>query len=126
MGPELTTFAAGYVHSSDDGETVTVGFADRRNDPQRFFLLQRDKKATRQEKSLRLDQVHLTVDDEHRSCYGGIRLVELGPRSVRIELSRESARQVGTDEEVVIRFQASDEERADIVARLSDMFSDAS
>jgi Immunity protein 10 len=117
-----TVLDAGYVYSSDDGEVVMAGFADQQYGTKRYVLLQRGKTVSAQERALGQDQVHMTVDDQDRSTYGGIRTAELERDIVKINLDQRCAQQLGTEEEIVIRFAATDAQRAELLARMKDLF----
>ena len=100
---------AGYVYSSDDGEVIVVGFADRQYETQQYVLLQRGRTVSPEERESRQDQVHLTVNDQRGSVYGGIQKVEVEPTLVKIILEPAAAQRRGTREEVVIHFAIPDE-----------------
>src|SRR5579864_2094419 len=117
-------FEAGCVYSSDDGEVVIVGFADSQFDTKRYVLLQRGKHPSGEDRALGHDQVHITVDDESHSNYGGIRTIELEPGLVRISLEPNAARLLGTDREIVIRFVSNSSEQAALVTRLMELFAE--
>ena len=117
-----TRFDAAYIYSSDDGEIVMVGFADRQYDTQRYVLLQRAKNVSDEERALGQEQVHVTVDDQGRSMYGGIRAVLFDGNAVTIQLEEGCGRQLGTDEEIMIRLAVDDAQRAELLAGMKDLF----
>ena len=120
-----TVLNAEYIYSSDDDGVLLVGFADRQLEPTHYVLLQRQKRASANDVALGQDRVHITVDDQGRSMYGGIRAVDLQSKTLKIELEREAARQLGTEQEILVRFATTDAERAKLAPRLRDLFSDA-
>lgn len=124
LGTMTTILDAGYTYSSDGDGVVTVGFADQQYDTQRYLLLQRSKNPSGQDQKLEHDQVHITIDDQSRSTYGGIRRIEIQPVMVKITLTTESAQQLGTDREIVVRFRVSHPDQTAAVARLREIFAD--
>ena len=119
-----TTLDAGYVYAMDDGEIVVVGFADREYETQQYVLLQRDKTASRDEQLLG-HIIHISVDDQSRSCYGGIRLLEVEADEVRIELDESCARELQTDVSIRIRFSADRARRAHLIEGLKGLFANS-
>ena len=117
-----TVLDAGCFYSSDDGEIVMVGFADQQYDTKRFVLLQRGKRISNRERALGQGDVHVTVDDQSRSMYGGIRLARFLETKLIIKLKKGCGRRLGTDEEIMIRFSADDTQRAELLARMRELF----
>ena len=119
-----TILDAGYSYSSDEDDVVTVGFADREYDTTKYLLLQRSKNPSAQDRELEHDQVHITINDQSRSTYGGIQDIEITPTVMIINLSDETAQQLRTDREIVVRFPEPHQNYSDVVARLREMFDD--
>ena len=116
----MTFLDAGYVHSGADGGIVTVGFADHKYGTRRYVLLQRGILGAIDARGH--NQVHITVEDEGRSTYGGIRRLQFGSSEVRIKLEPHVASQLGTDEEIVIRLPPLVSQREELTARLRELF----
>ena len=114
---------AGYVYCGEEDGAVIVGFADKQFGTEQYVLLQRLKAASDEERDSGDGEVHITIDDQSRSKYGGIRTVEVAPGVVRIHLEQESARLLDTDDEIVIRFLASESEHDAMVDCLKDLVS---
>ena len=111
-----TTLNAGFVYSSEDDDVVIVGFADKEYETEHYVLLQRSKQVSAEEEALGQGEVHISTDDPSRASYGGIESVLLGASEVMIRLEQGTARLLGVDEEIAIRFDC---EAVD-VARLRD------
>ncbi|HEX8954919.1 MAG TPA: Imm10 family immunity protein [Burkholderiaceae bacterium] len=82
---------ARHVHIEDDGEILTMGFSDDQFAPRKYVLLQKALKPDEQERKLGLDKIHIEVQDQGRSGYGGVSSIRYSPSRLLIELS-EAAR----------------------------------
>lgn len=100
-----TRLDAGFVYDSEDEDVILVGFADKEYQTQRYVLLQRSKQVSAEEEALGQGEVHISVDDQDRSAYGGIEHVVLDDSGVRIRLDRDTAAMLATEDEIVIRFE---------------------
>lgn len=87
-------FTANYMFSKNDGDVVTVGFADQQYQTKDYVLLQRTLNPSQGDKARKWDHIHITVSDESRSAYGGIEGLELWPDHVLIILTPATAAQV--------------------------------
>jgi hypothetical protein len=108
----VTTLDAGFVYDSEDDDVILVGFADKEYGTAHYVLLQRSKQVSAEEEALGQGEVHITVDDQDRSAYGGIERLVLDDSGVRIRLHRDTAAMLATEHDVVIRFQG---QAADVV-----------
>ena len=57
---------------------------------------------------------HITVGPEHRSAYGGVRSIELFDDRLEVKVAQSAAELLGTDLEVVVRFEISLESLAQL------------
>lgn len=67
-----TTLHAGYVYTRDGEDVIVVRFADSDVETHHYVLLQRRKSVVAEEVKLGHDRVHISIDDQARSCFGGI------------------------------------------------------
>ncbi len=74
MSPD---FNAACVSIEEDADLWRVGFADAEFNTGRYLLLQRGKSPQAQDVALGLDGYQVEVDDQSKSCYGGIESFEL-------------------------------------------------
>jgi hypothetical protein len=100
-----TALDAGFVYDSEDEDVILVGFADKEYGTEHYVLLQRSKQVSAEEEALGQGEVHISVDDQDRSAYGGIQHVSLDDSGVRIRLDRDTAAALVTEDEIVIRFK---------------------
>lgn len=98
-----TVMTAGFIHYSEDEDVLMVGFADREQEAERYVLLQRSKLVLEDEERLGFDQVHISVDQQERSAYGGITGVALHSDKVVLQIAPETAQLIGVESELVIR-----------------------
>ena len=105
-----TRLDAGFVYDSEDEDVILVGFADKEYQTERYVLLQRSKQISAEEEVLGQGEVHISVDDQDRSAYGGIEQLVLDQSGVRIRLDRDTAAMLATEDEILISFdgQAAD------------------
>jgi hypothetical protein len=118
-----TTRNAGFTYSEDDQDTITIGFADKQYDTQEYVLLTRAKHVSHEEQLLDQHEIHITVDDELRSTYGGVESVEVQPGRFTLRLSSSCAKTLKVDQELIIKFRVSDEDYVRLLTRLSEMTS---
>lgn len=98
------TFSAACVSIDEDRDSWLVGFADAEFNARRYLLLQRAKSPQAQDIALGLDGYHVEVDDQSRSCYGGIRSFELFPDHVIVEMDDDAISVLGDEDGIVIEF----------------------
>jgi hypothetical protein len=117
MSNVIHEFLANYVFSQNDGTVVMVGFADQQHQTKDCVLLQRTLNPSKSDKARKWDDVHIMVNDESCSAYGGINELELWPDHVLIKLTSETAKQVQAGVSLRINLMA----RAANLAELRDM-----
>lgn len=93
------------LENSDEYCRVIV-FVDDPENPKHFFMVQRSRQFDEQDEKLGLDSIHLQVDDQSRSCYGGLRMVAFNSDSVDIYVSDEAASKLKTSEKIRIFLKA--------------------
>ncbi|HEX4965402.1 MAG TPA: Imm10 family immunity protein [Thermoanaerobaculia bacterium] len=114
---------AGFVYWGEDEGVIMVGFADQQYRTEQYVLLQRSTDFSDEDRAFGEDNVHITIDDQSRSQYGGIRSIEIAPGLARIRLEKDSARFLNTDKEIVIRFSVSEPDLAALVSCLRALLS---
>ena len=102
MDSEQAEFSAGFVYTQNDGEVAMVGFADQQYDTRAYVLLQRTLHPSDDDVHRGWDDVHITVNDQTRSTYGGIKQIAMQERLVLIEVSSTTANHLGTGETVSV------------------------
>ncbi len=94
--------SAGYAYTQVDGEVAMVGFADHQHDTKAYVLLQRTLRPSADDVRRGWDCLHVTVDDERRSAYGGVQQIVLRGDRVLIDVSPATAKHLGTGETIVV------------------------
>ena len=102
MSKPLPGFVARRVVIQDDGEVAMVGFADDEYETRIYVLLQRTLHPVEQDVAAGQDEVHITVCDESRSRYGGIRQIRVDDKHVVVAFSEDAAMDLETAREVTI------------------------
>ncbi len=97
---EQTEISAGFVHTQNDGDVVTVGFADQQHDTNSYVLLQRTLRPSDDDVRRGWDHIHVTVNDEGRSAYGGVQRIKLLDQCVLIDVSPETATHLRTGQTI--------------------------
>lgn len=105
MDTEQAELGAGFVYTQDDGEVAMVGFADQQYDTRAYVLLQRTLRPSGDDVRRGWDDVHITVDDETRSAYGGVKRITLFEKRVLIEVSPTTANHLGTREAIGVNME---------------------
>lgn len=106
-------------------EFILVGFAELRNGDCRDALhFQRSYNVDQQDVVLGLNQVYVERCDQSRSCYGGIRRVELRSASVTVLFSDSNAEILG-DNQFEIELAVTPATFDDIASGLAQIFADS-
>lgn len=71
-------FNAHHIAVDTDGSTVVISFADNEFSPSRFVLIQKSQKVDARDRDMGFDKVHIQIEDQSRSGYGGIVEVSAG------------------------------------------------
>ena len=93
-------FDATHIFVQDDGHMVMIGFADDEFEPTRFVILQKAHKYDDQDKKMGMDKIHIQVEDESRSKYGGINAVTVSEDLIRVSLSDETKSALSVDGDI--------------------------
>jgi hypothetical protein len=95
-------FIAGFCYSENNENVQMAGLADHQFETQAYILFQKTTHPTAQDREMGLDQVHVTVNDEAHSCYGGVNRVILQTGSLLMKISQVACKSLGTEEEIVV------------------------
>ena len=91
----MLSFEASCITVDHDEDRLVVGLADDASAPERYLLLQLALDPDEQDRELGLDDVHLEVDDQSRSVYGGIASCTLTRDRLELRLDERAAGEVG-------------------------------
>ncbi len=72
-----TEMAASFAYTENGGGVAMVGFADHQYDTKEYVILQRTLRPTSDDIRRGWDNVHIMVNDESRSAYGGVKQITL-------------------------------------------------
>lgn len=97
-------FAAVCVSIEEDADLWLVAFDDAEFNPRRYLRLQRAKSPQAEDVALGLDGYHVEVDDQSKSCYGGIKSFELFRDHVIVEFDDDAAAVLGDAALIVVGF----------------------
>ncbi|MBX3712654.1 MAG: hypothetical protein KF800_11885 [Lysobacter sp.] len=90
----------------EDGDVSTIGFADDETAPERYVLIQKQWDCSGQDVQLGLDKVHIEVDDQLRSVYGGIKSVSVSGGRILIHLLDKANADLQIDQEIQLDVDA--------------------
>ncbi|KOP68272.1 hypothetical protein AMS62_25725 [Bacillus sp. FJAT-18019] len=96
-----------FVYFGVEDETLLIGFADDEFETHEYVLFQ---KSLYNEDIPILNKVHITLNSEDRSEYGGILRIILSRKLISIFLSEDTARSLGVNDSINIEYDI-DEER---------------
>ncbi|HUT11542.1 MAG TPA: Imm10 family immunity protein [Thermoguttaceae bacterium] len=105
MDTQYAELGAGFVYTQNDGEIAMVGFADQQYDTKAYVLLQRTLRPSGDDVRRGWDDVHVTVNDQTRSAYGGVKRITLRNKQVLIKVSPTTANHLGTGETISVNME---------------------
>ncbi len=82
--------------AKQDG-VLMAGFSDDAAAPANWLILQRTLNPDEQDVQLGQDQVHLELNSQRRSCYGGVERVEFDPDKIVFSLAPSKATRLKVD-----------------------------
>jgi hypothetical protein len=112
---------AACVSIEEDADFWLVGFADAEFNSTRHLILQRDKSPRAQDIELGLDGYHVELDDQGKSCYGGIQRFELFPDHAVVEFE-EDAHSIFGEDILVVEFTLRQQQLAQLRDYLARIF----
>ncbi|MBQ4898068.1 hypothetical protein KB559_04375 [Paenibacillus sp. Marseille-P2973] len=92
---------ASFVYCGIEDETILIGFADDEFETKEYVLFQ---KSLYIEDNPLLNKIHITLNSENRSQYGGILRIVLRRKLISIFLSEETARSLGVNDSIDIEY----------------------
>ncbi|MBN1513539.1 MAG: hypothetical protein JXB13_16095 [Phycisphaerae bacterium] len=105
MATRISRIEATFVNVANDGEVVTVGFADHQYETQEYVLLTRLLDPSESDRESGEDDVHISVNDQIRSTYGGIERITLSGSQVLLELSIATADEIQVEPLLILNFK---------------------
>lgn len=95
-------FNARHITNDDDGSTIAIGFADDEFSPSRFVLIQKSLNADERDRVMGFDKIHIQIEDESRSGYGGIIEVSMGHDRLTVFLDQAARAALKIDGDIEI------------------------
>ncbi len=113
---------ATHIFSQDDGHLAIIGFSDDEFEPSKFIILQKTHEYDEQDKQLGMDKVHIQIEDESRSKYGGIKAISLSKGIINITLDDETKSILKVDGDIEIALDMNNPEIDNVVSSLKTLF----
>lgn len=95
-------FTASHVFNEDDGYMVTLGFADDEFEPSQFVIIQRAHEYDDQDIKLGMDKLHIQVEDQSRTQYGGVSSIDVMDGYLLIKLDDKAKASLKVDGDIEI------------------------
>lgn len=95
-------FVANFVSVEDDGSASTVGFSDDEFDPKQYVILQQASEYDEQDKKMGMDKVHIEINSQAKSQYGGILFISIDGDQLIIGLDDDAQSCLGIEGNIVI------------------------
>ncbi len=100
-------FTARYAYGNAEGQVLMAGLADDQFATTRYVLFSKTLNPTKADGRLGHDGLHIAIDDEQRSAYGGILAVNLTDEILEVILNDVTAQSLGTGRRVNILLDPS-------------------
>ena len=94
--------------AENDGAAITVGFADHKTDTKKYVLLERSLVCDEQDKALGFDKVHIEVEDQIHSTYGGVDSIRISGKLIKIELTPKGKDSIKIADDLTISLKCGD------------------
>lgn len=93
---------ANHIFVQEDDLMKIISFADDEFSPSKFLILQKAAASNESERAMSVDKIHIQIEDESRSSYGGISAVRLSGENLVLSLDQEArpALQIEGDVEI--------------------------
>ncbi len=111
-------FNAKHVGLEDDGFVLVLGFLDDEIKPEKQVLIQKTLEPDEQDKKLGMDKIHVQVETESRSGYGGIASIQYYDNELHIELTPNGEDFLRVDKKIVITLPRDKEIIAKVLNKL--------
>ncbi|MFC7677386.1 Imm10 family immunity protein [Paenibacillus sp. GCM10028914] len=103
-----TLLKASFIYFGIEDETLIIGFADDEFETNDYLLLQ---KSLYLDDNQLLNQIHITINNQDRSKYGGIVSISQGTKLITIILTNETAESLKVSTRIDIEYDIDDEKR---------------
>jgi len=81
---------ANHIFVQEDDLMKIISFADDEFSPSKFLILQKAAASNESERAMSMDKIHIQIEDESRSSYGGISAVRLSGENLVLSLDQEA------------------------------------
>jgi hypothetical protein len=98
-------FNARHVTIDDDGSTIVIGFADDEFSPSRYVVIQKPLNADERDRAMGFDKIHIQIEGELRSGYGGIVEVSVSRDRLTVFLDQAARSALKIDGDIEISFE---------------------
>jgi hypothetical protein len=88
----MTSFAAGFVYSREEGDPFVAGLADSEFDPRHYILFERLKEPTSSDLKFGFQFPYVEIHDQGWSGYGLIERVRLTDIDLQVEFNQKGER----------------------------------
>lgn len=102
------TLIAKNVELENDGFALTLAFADEQMGEGGYVMLQKGLKSDEQDKKFGFDKVHIEVETQKKSGYGGISRMLLSGPTLRIELNEKGKQFLQIQEDILVSLPIDD------------------
>lgn len=95
-------FSANHISVEDDGYAKIIAFADDEFFPSKSIILQKANAHDENERAMGMDKIHIQIEDQSRSRYGGINAIRMRGQRLEISLSEEARLSLRLDGDIEI------------------------
>jgi hypothetical protein len=81
-------FNARHIFVEDDDSMTMIGFADDEFSPSKFMLIQKASNVDERERAMGFEKLHIQIEDESRSRYGGITEIRVSSENLVVSLDQ--------------------------------------
>jgi Immunity protein 10 len=81
-------FSAHYIFVEDDDSMTRIGFADDEFSPSKLMLIQKASNVDERERAMGFEKLHIQIEDESRSRYGGITEIRVSSENLVVSLDQ--------------------------------------
>ncbi len=114
-------FNASHLFLQDNDHLTLLGFADDESAPSQYVLLQKAKEHDEQDRQMGMDKIHIQIEDESRSLYGGIKRISKEGKHLLIELEEKALSALDIDGDIDISVDQQHPQAMAVLAGLRDM-----
>jgi len=111
-------FKAHHIFIGKDDHSITIGFSDDEFSPSRFVLFQKSYDVDEGERSMSFDRMHILVEDESRSRYGGLVAVHAYDEKIVLWLDEAARSDLQVERDIEIAFQRDHPLRERVLSEL--------